>query len=95
MVTGGRETLKKGLIAVRNLTLNINFLMTVAIAGALVIQEWPEAAMVTFLFALAEQIEAYSLDRARNAVRGLMEMTPEKATVKRDGGWIEVGARVS
>ncbi len=92
MVTGGRETLKKGLIAVRNLTLNINFLMTVAIAGALVIQEWPEAAMVTFLFALAEQIEAYSLDRARNAVRGLMEMTPEKATVKRDGGWIEVEA---
>ncbi len=37
--------------------------MTVAIAGALVIQEWPEAAMVTFLFALAEQIEAYSLDQ--------------------------------
>lgn len=92
MVAGGRETVKKGLIAVRNLTLNINFLMTVAIAGALAIQEWPEAAMVTFLFALAEQIEAYSLDRARNAVRGLMEMTPEKATVKRDGGWVEVEA---
>lgn len=92
MITGGRETVKKGLIAVRNLTLNINFLMTVAIAGALAIQEWPEAAMVTFLFALAEQIEAHSLDRARNAVRALMEMTPEKGTVKRDDSWIEVDA---
>jgi Cd2+/Zn2+-exporting ATPase len=44
--------------------------------------------VVTFLFALAELIEAYSLDRARNAIRNLMEMTPESASVKQpDGSW--------
>ena len=91
IVTGGVETARKGWIAVRSFTLNINFLMTIAIIGAVAIGEWPEAAMVTFLFALAELIEAYSLDRARNAIRGLMEMTPEAALVKQsDGGFAEV-----
>lgn len=84
--TGGMQTVRKGLIAIRTFTLNINFLMTVAIAGAVAIGEWPEAAMVTFLFALAELIEAYSLDRARNAIRGLMELTPETALVRQDDG---------
>lgn len=91
IATGGIETARKGWIAVRSFTLNINFLMTIAIIGAVAIGEWPEAAMVTFLFALAELIEAYSLDRARNAIRGLMEMTPEAALVKQpDGGFAEV-----
>jgi Cd2+/Zn2+-exporting ATPase len=88
IASGGIDTLKKGFIAIKNFTLNINFLMVVAIIGAMLIGEWPEAAMVTFLFALAELIEAYSLDRARNAIRGLMEMTPESASVKQqDGSW--------
>jgi len=86
ILAGGVQTARKGLIAIRTFTLNINFLMTVAIAGALAIGEWPEAAMVTFLFALAELIEAYSLDRARHAIRGLMEMTPESALVRQDDG---------
>lgn len=88
IVTGGIHTAKKGWIAIKTLTFNINFLMVVAVAGAMFIGEWPEAAMVTFLFALAELIEAYSLDRARNAIRNLMEMTPESASVKQsDGSW--------
>ena len=90
---GGRDTLRKGWISVRNFTLNINFLMSVAIVGAAIIGQWPEAAMVTFLFAVAEMIEAYSLDRARNAIRGLMEMAPETASVRGEGGrWTEVPA---
>ncbi len=89
---GGSDTIKKGFVALKTFTLNINFLMMIAIAGAMVIGEWPEAAMVTFLFALAELIEAYSLDRARNAIHSLMEMTPEVATVKTAAGWKEVPA---
>lgn len=90
---GGRETLRKGFISVKTFTLNINFLMTIAILGALAIQEWPEAAMVTFLFGVAEMIEAFSLERARNAIRSLMELSPEMATVKTDAGqWEEVQA---
>ncbi len=86
---GGRETLKKGLIAIRTLTLNINFLMTIAVVGAMAIGQWPEAAVVTFLFGLAELIEALSLERARNAVRTLMELSPETAEVRLPGGGFE------
>lgn len=93
IAAGGRDTLRKGVIALRTMTLNINFLMTVAVIGAVFIGQWPEAAMVTFLFGVAEMIEAFSLDRARNAIRGLMEMTPETATVRDEGGeWREVEA---
>ncbi|MEP7218586.1 MAG: heavy metal translocating P-type ATPase, partial [Bacteroidota bacterium] len=54
---------------------------------ALVLGDWTEGAFVTFLFAVAELIEARSLDRARNAIRSLMELAPEVASVFRDGGW--------
>jgi Cd2+/Zn2+-exporting ATPase len=86
LLLGGLPTLRKGLVAVRTLTLNINFLMTVAAAGAALIGSWPEAAMVIFLFSVAELIEKYSLTRARNAVRALMAVTPESAWVKQQDG---------
>jgi Cd2+/Zn2+-exporting ATPase len=93
IAAGGRDTLRKGIVALRTFTLNINFLMMLAVAGAMIIGQWPEAAMVTFLFGVAEMIEAFSLERARNAIRGLMEMTPETATVQdASGAWSEVKA---
>lgn len=92
MLLGGPATFKKGVVALRTFTLNINLLMLLAVTGAMVIGQWPEAAMVTFLFALAELIEARSLDRARNAIRSLMALAPETARVLRDGGWSEVPA---
>lgn len=88
MLVGGRQTFLKGLRAIRHFNLNMNFLMSIAIIGAIAIGEWPEAAMVTFLFALAELIEVYSLDRARLAIRSLMEITPDTATVQQnEGSW--------
>ncbi|GAB3265982.1 HAD family hydrolase [Chitinimonas naiadis] len=90
----GIGTYKKGWIALKNRELNINALMTIAVTGALLIGQWPEAAMVMLLFTVAELIEAKSLDRARNAVRGLMQLTPELATVKQaDGSWLAVEAK--
>ena len=93
IAVGGRDTIRKGLLSVRTFTLNINFLMTVAIIGAIAIGQWPEAAMVTFLFGVAEMIEAYSLDRARGAIRALMQVAPETAFVQEENGlWGEVRA---
>lgn len=93
ILTGGLTTYKKGWIAVRNLNLNINALMSIAVTGAMLIGHWPEAAMVMFLFTVAELIEAKSLDRARNAIRGLLDLAPETATVQRaDGSWQETPA---
>ncbi|WP_460119947.1 heavy metal translocating P-type ATPase [Pseudomonas sp. S2_C03] len=100
--SGGLGTYKKGWIALKNLNLNINALMSIAVTGAILIGQWPEAAMVMFLFTVAELIEARSLDRARNAISGLMQMAPDRATVlQADGSWLEedvktlaLGARV-
>ncbi|MGE1174409.1 heavy metal translocating P-type ATPase [Pseudomonas sp. BW7P1] len=102
ILSGGLTTYKKGWIALKNRNLNINALMSIAVTGAVLIGQWPEAAMVMFLFTVAELIEARSLDRARNAISGLMQMTPEQATVlQADGNWVELevknidlGARV-
>ena len=89
----GLTTFKKGWIALRNGNLNINALMSIAVTGALVLGQWPEAAMVMVLFTVAELIEARSLDRARNAIRNLMQLTPDAATVLQvDGSWMEVAA---
>jgi Cd2+/Zn2+-exporting ATPase len=94
VATGGFQTYRKGWIALKNRNLNINALMSIAVTGAMIIGQWPEAAMVMFLFALAELIEVLSLDRARNAIRGLMAMTPETATVQQpDGAWAKVEAK--
>jgi len=86
LVSGGRQPLVKGLKAVRGFVLNINFLMTVAVAGAVAIGKWPEAAMVTFLFALAELIEARAAGRARRAVQALIRMVPDVARVRSSQG---------
>ncbi|WP_062379325.1 heavy metal translocating P-type ATPase [Pseudomonas abietaniphila] len=90
ILSGGLTTYKKGWIALKNFNLNINALMSIAVTGAVLIGQWPEAAMVMFLFTLAELIEAKSLDRARNAIGGLMQLTPETATVQQEGQWVEV-----
>lgn len=90
----GLTTYKKGWVAIRNGNLNINALMSIAVTGALLIGQWPEAAMVMVLFTIAELIEAKSLDRARNAISGLMQLTPELATVQQaDGSWLDVAAK--
>jgi Cd2+/Zn2+-exporting ATPase len=88
----GLTTYRKGWVAVRQRTLNINALMTIAVTGAVLISQWPEAAMVMFLFAVAEAIEARSLARAKRAVEGLMAMAPETATVKVSGQWTTLPA---
>ena len=94
ILSGGLDTLKKGWIALTHFSLNMNFLMSIAVIGAAIIGQWPEAAVVIFLFAMAEMIEALSLDRARNAIKSLMAMTPELATVQGgDGTWQEIAAK--
>ena len=84
----GLDTYTKGLKALRQGRLNINALMTVAVTGAFLIGQWPEAAMVMALYAIAELIEARAVDRARNAIKGLMALAPDAAEVKQpDGRW--------
>ena len=89
----GIDTYRKGWIALRHGNLNMIALMSIAVTGALLLRQWPEAAMVMVLFAIAELIEAKSLDRARNAIRSLIQLAPDYATVRQpDGSWIDLPA---
>ncbi|AYQ27127.1 heavy metal translocating P-type ATPase [Polaromonas sp. SP1] len=84
----GLDTYKKGMAALLRGKLNINALMSVAVTGAFLIGQWPEAAMVMALYAIAELIEARAVDRARNAIKGLLDMAPDEALMRgADGVW--------
>jgi len=90
----GLGTYQKGWLALRHGNLNINALMSIAVTGAVLLRQWPEAAMVMVLFTLAELIEAKSLDRARHAIRGLVQLAPELATVRQaNGDWADMSAK--
>ncbi len=80
--SGGFPIAVKGWKEARNLTLGMNFLMSIAIIGAMFIGEWSEGAMVVFLFALAQWLESRSMDRARNSIQSLMSLTPNVALLK-------------
>ena len=77
-------TARKAWLAVRARVLDINVLMLVAASGAIALGEWSEAAAVVFMFAVAQALEARTLERARTAVRALIDLTPAEAVV-RDG----------
>ena len=83
IIAGGWFILPKALRAVRQLSLDMNVLMTVAVIGAALIGEWSEGAAVVFLFALSEALEAFSLNRARRAIQALLKLAPETALLKR------------
>ncbi len=86
ILSGGYRVARKGIQEARHLSLGMNFLMTIAVAGAVIIGEWSEGAMVVFLFSLAQWLEARSMDRARRSIQSLMEITPNIALVKTEQG---------
>lgn len=77
-----RYVAPKALLSARRLRPDMNLLMVIAVAGAVAIHQWFEAATVSFFFALALALEAWSLGRARRAVAALMELAPAVARVK-------------
>lgn len=82
---GLRSIAPKGLGALRQKRLDINFLMSVAVIGAAAIGDWREATSIVFLFLLAELLESITLDKARHAIRSLVELAPDQALVRRHG----------
>ncbi len=73
---------RKAWLAVRQVSLDIHLLMLLAAAGAILIGEWAEAAAVVFLFAVAQMLEAYTVQRARTAVRALIDLAPPDVLVR-------------
>ncbi len=82
-VTGGAFGLKAGLESLRARTIDIDLLMILAALGAAVVGAPFEGAMLLFLFSLSNVLQAYALDRTRNAIRALMKLRPDQAEVRR------------
>ena len=68
----------------------MNFLMSMAVLGAIIIGEWLEEGVVIILFAIAQLLESHSLARSNRAVKALMDLSPKKAVVKRNGEEITI-----
>lgn len=90
ILTGGFATARRAFYSLRRLNFDMNVLMTVAVAGAALIGEWREGAVVAFLFSVSGALESYTFDRARQSIRSLMEITPKVARVRRNGLEVEL-----
>ena len=91
-LAGGWYVVPRGARAAMNRALDMNFLMSVAAIGAWIIGEPTEGAATLFLFSVAELLESYSMDRARHAIKALMDLSPIEARVVRGGEDVRVPA---
>jgi Cd2+/Zn2+-exporting ATPase len=83
VATSAPWTARRAWASLRLRVLDIHVLMTAAVCGAIALGDWAEAGAVTFLFAVAQWLEVRSLERARHAIRSLMDLAPPEATVRR------------
>ncbi|ODS53732.1 MAG: cadmium-translocating P-type ATPase [Acidobacteria bacterium SCN 69-37] len=81
---------RRAVRAVQRRSLDINVLMVIAVAGALLLGEWFEAASVVWLFGIAQWLEGWSQSRARRAIRQLLALAPATASVRRGDHEVEV-----
>lgn len=84
-IISGYPTVKKALQASRMKVFSIELLVTLAVVGALIIGEYVESAAVTFLFLFGAFLEARTLERARSSLKSLIKLSPQEATVFRNG----------
>ncbi len=82
IAVSGQQPLRKALVSLRRRSLDIHVLMLLAVAGALVLGEWAEAATVVWLFAASQWLEVRTMERARDAIRAVMTLAPTDALVK-------------
>lgn len=86
----GLPVLIKALQALRMKVFSIELLVTIAVIGALVIEEYMESAAVTFLFLFGALLEARTLEKTRSSLKELMDLAPQEAVVFRNGSHITV-----
>ncbi|MHA1547020.1 MAG: heavy metal translocating P-type ATPase [Alphaproteobacteria bacterium] len=90
---GARYVVVKAWFSAKSLRPDMNLLMVIAVAGAVGIGEWFEAAAISFLFALSLLLESWSVGRARRAIAQLLDLAPPTVILKLgDGEEKEVAA---
>jgi Zn2+/Cd2+-exporting ATPase len=84
IIVAGYPIARAGLFELRLRRADMNLLMTISVIGAVTLGDWLEAALVVFLFSLGTTLQTFTFGRTRNAIRGLMDLTPPTATVQRN-----------
>ena len=82
IVFGWPPILVKAWGALKQKVLDINMLMTLAVIGAICIEDYVEGGAVVFLFALSEWLEDRATEKARVAISAVIALKPEKAVLK-------------
>jgi len=90
IVIGGAAMFRVGFKNLARFEFDMKTLMTIAIIGAVIIGEWREGAVIVFLFAVSEALEAYSMNKARQSIRLLMDIAPSSAIVRRNSEVLEL-----
>lgn len=88
-VLGGWDVSRHALHALRWRHFDTDLLMVVAALGAAALGNFAEGALLLFLFSLGHALEERALERARNAIEALADLTPKTALVRRDGAEVE------
>jgi Cd2+/Zn2+-exporting ATPase len=76
---------RKAIIALFNMVATIHLLMLIGATGAVLLGMWYEAAILIFVYSLGDVLESYAVDKARGAIRSLVELMPKSALVRKDG----------
>lgn len=69
--------------------ISIDVLVTIAVIGAVLIQNYEESAIVTFLFLFGSYLEQRTLNKTRSAIKELTELAPESALKQMENGEFE------
>lgn len=84
IIIGGFDLFKEGFSDLIKLDFSMESLMTIAIIGAAFIGEWAEGSIVVILFAISEALERFSMGKARQSIRSLMDIAPKEALIRRN-----------